>query len=89
MLGRAVSSSTPKDFQPSSHKGVDSFPQISRQAMAAPPGMAYTAVGMQRALDSAIGLPRRSSSALWMLEFFMPAEVRRNLMLPPGVTPRG
>src|SRR6266496_5620711 len=82
MLGRAVSSSTPKDFQPNSHKGVDAFPQISRQAMAAPPGMAYAAVGMQRALDSAIGLPSRSTSALWMLVLLMPAEVSRNFMIP-------
>jgi hypothetical protein len=89
MLGSAVSSSTPKDFQPNSHKGVEADPQISRQAMPAPPGMAYTAVGMQRALDSAIGLPSRSTSASWMLVFLMPAEVRRNLMLPPGVSTAG
>ena len=44
--------------------------------------MAYDAVGMQRALDSAIGLPSRSTSALWMLVFLMPAEVRRNFMMP-------
>src|SRR4051794_33873547 len=37
---------------------------------------------MQRALDSAIGLPRRSTSALWMLGFLTPADVRRYLMLP-------
>jgi hypothetical protein len=37
---------------------------------------------MQRALDSAIGLPRRSTSALWMLVFVMPAEVSRNRRLP-------
>ncbi len=66
MLGSAVSSSTPNDFQSNSHKGVVSRPVISRQAMPAPPGMAYTAVGMQRALDSAIGLPSRSTSASWM-----------------------
>jgi hypothetical protein len=40
------------------------------------------AVGMQRALDSAIGLPRRSTSASWMLGFLMPADVRRSLILP-------
>ena len=34
---------------------------------------------MQRALDSAIGLPRRSTSALSMVVLVMPAEVRRNL----------
>lgn len=31
--------------------------------------MGYVAVGMQRALDSAIGLPSRPTSALWMLVF--------------------
>src|SRR6266508_113715 len=41
MLGRAVSSSTPNDVQPNSHKGVERDPRISRQAMPAPPGMAY------------------------------------------------
>src|SRR5687767_15013940 len=40
------------------------------------------AVGMQRALDSAIGLPSRSTSALRMLVFLMPAEVSRNFMMP-------
>ena len=38
---------------------------------------------MQRALDSAIGLPSRSTSASWMLVFLMPAEVRRSLKMPP------
>jgi hypothetical protein len=52
-------------------------------------GCPYDAVGMQRASDSAIGLPRRSTSASWMLVFLMPAEVRRNLMLPPGVITAG
>ena len=45
-------------------------------------GCPYTAVGMQRALDSAIGLPRRSTSASWMLVFLMPADVSSNLMGP-------
>jgi hypothetical protein len=49
-------------------------------AMPAPPDMAYAAVGMQRALDSATGLPSTSTSASWMLVLLMPAEVRRNLM---------
>ena len=52
-------------------------------------GCPYAAVGMQRALDSAIGLPRRSTSALWMLVFLMPADVRSSLMLPPGVITAG
>jgi len=74
--------STPNDFQPNSHKGVEAVPQIILRAMPAPPGMAYTAAGMQRALDSAIGLPSRSTSASWMLVFLIPAEVRRSLVIP-------
>jgi hypothetical protein len=35
---------------------------------------------MQRALDAAIGLPKRPTSASWMLAFLMPAEVRRSSM---------
>jgi len=48
-------------------------------------GCAYDAVGMHRALDSAIGLPSRSMSASRMLAFLMPAEVRRSFRLPPWV----
>lgn len=44
-------------------------------------GCPYEAVGMQRALDSAIGLPNRSTSALWMLVFLMPADVRRSFKM--------
>src|SRR6266700_1324093 len=44
---------------------------------------------MHSALDSAIGLPSRSSSASWMLALLMPLDVRRNLMLPPGVVAAG
>jgi len=36
MLGSAVSSSTPRDFQPSSHMGVDTWPAMKRHA---PPGL--------------------------------------------------
>src|SRR6266536_4946684 len=83
MLGSSVSSSTPYDFQPSSHIGVlGSRPLMNFHAWPAPPRLAYDAVGMQRALDSAIGLPRRSTSASWMLAFLMPAEVRRSLKKP-------
>src|SRR5215469_13212498 len=85
MLGSAVSSSTPNDFQPNSHKGLFADPLISFHAMPPPPGMAYAAVGMQRALDSAIGLPSRSTSAPWMLVLLMPAEVRRSLMMTLAV----
>ena len=54
---------------------------ISLHAALGPP-MAYVAVGMTRALESAIGLPKSSTSALWILVFMIPAEVRRYFMLP-------
>src|SRR5882724_6928650 len=38
---------------------------------------------MQRALDSAIGLPRSSTNASWMLGLLMPEEQRRNVTTPP------
>src|SRR5689334_15113879 len=76
MLGSAVSSSTPNDFQPSSHIGQrGSRPAMKFHARTGPAiGCPYDAVGMQRALHSAIGLPSISSSALWMLLFLMPAD---------------
>src|SRR3954451_14164283 len=85
MLGSAVSSSTPKDFQPSSHIGVlGSRPLMNAHALPGPAiGWPYDAVGMQRASHSAIGLAKRSSSASWMLVFVTPADVRRNFMPPP------
>src|SRR2546428_10835944 len=83
MLGSAVSSSTPNDFQPNSHMGVlGSCPLMNLHASSGCP-RAYVAVGMQRALDSAIGLPSKSTSASWMLVFLIPADVRRNLMGAP------
>src|SRR6266851_9222542 len=84
MLGSAVSSSTPKDFQPNSHMGqLGSRPLMNRHAWpGVTRGCPYPAVGIQRALDSAIGLPRRSTSALWILVFLMPAEVRRYFIVP-------
>src|SRR5579863_3556623 len=84
MLGSAVSSSTPNDFQPNSHIGVVARPVMNRHAAAGPPiGCPYDAVGMQRALQSSIGLPRRPTSALWMVSFLMPAEVSSNFIVPP------
>src|SRR6266511_2677816 len=52
-------------------------------------GCPYCAVGIQRALESAIGLPSRSTSALWMLAFLIPAEVRRSFIVPPEVIAAG
>lgn len=80
MLGSAVSSRTPSDFQPRSHMGSGVCPVMKRQAEAGPP-MGWTAVGMQRALESAIGLPSRSTSASRMLGFMTPADVRRSFTL--------
>src|SRR6266496_3861523 len=83
MLGSAVSSSTPRDFQPSSHMGSLDCPLMKRHGPAGvTAGCPYAAVGMHRALESAIGLPSRPTSASWMLVFLMPAEVRRSLMMP-------
>jgi hypothetical protein len=65
-----------------------SRPLMKRHTPAPGPtlGCPYIAVGMQRALASAIGLPRSSSSALWMLVFVMPADVRRSLKMPPDAS---
>jgi hypothetical protein len=46
-------------------------------------GCPYCAVGMHRALESVIGLPRRSTNALWMLAFLTPADVSRSFKMPP------
>jgi hypothetical protein len=46
-------------------------------------GCPYIAVGMHRALESAIGLPSRSTNASRMLGFVTPPDVRRSLKMPP------
>src|ERR1044072_2611014 len=73
MLGSAVSSSPPTDFHPSPVMGRGDRPLMNRHG---PPGSAsgapYPAVGMHRALDSAIGLPRRSTNASWVRAVFAP-----------------
>src|ERR1700678_4240184 len=83
ILGSAVSSSTPIDFHPSSVMGLGDRPLMNRHG---PPGSPYRppypAVGMQRALASAIGLPRRSTSAARMLAFLTPESVRRSFITP-------
>src|SRR5438034_646869 len=90
-LGRAVSSSTPTDFQPSPTVGVPgSCPLMHRHAWRGPAqGCPYKAVGMQRASHSAIGLPSSSTSASWMLAFLMPADVSRSFKLPPEFVGEG
>jgi hypothetical protein len=44
-------------------------------------GWPYSAVGMQSAVESAIGLPSRPTSASRMLAFVTPPDVRRSLTL--------
>src|SRR5689334_17210100 len=62
---------------------LGSCPLMKFHALPGPAmGCPYDAVGMQRALDSAIGLPSSSTSASWMLAFLMPADVSRNRMMP-------
>jgi hypothetical protein len=85
MLGKAVSSSTPIDFQPRSTMGFSEFPLMNRQAFSPGPtqGCPYSAVGMHSALESAIGLPSRSTTASRMLVFVTPPEVSRSFKIPP------
>src|SRR5262245_50918918 len=88
MLGSAVNSRTPSDFQPSSHIGIlGDWPamnrQIPEQSMRGLYTDPYIPVGMQRALDSLICLPSRSTSASWMLGFLTPADVSSSLTSPP------
>src|SRR5262245_65527581 len=82
MLGSAVSSSTPTDFHPSSTIGFSEVPLMNCQALTPGPahGCPYIAVGMQIALDSAIGLLSRSTSVRWIVGLLTPPEVRRSFM---------
>src|SRR3954451_9547138 len=88
MLGSAVSSNTPTDFQPRSTIGLSEFPLMNCQALTPGPtqGCPYCAVGMQRAVESAIGLPSRSTSASRMLAFVTPPDVRRSFKTPPDMS---
>ena len=56
----------------------------TRPSAAAGPhtGWPHCAVGMQSAVDSAIGLPSRSTSASRMLGFVTPPDVSRNFIIP-------
>src|SRR6185312_3032070 len=81
MLGNAVSSSSPSDFQPSSQKGSPNDPQMTLRTMSPPRGKPYMAVGTKRALASEIGLPRSLISASRILVLLMQAEVRRSFII--------
>lgn len=80
MLGRAVSSITPTEPQPSSTIGVSlSLPKTNLyMPLGLTIGWPYIAVGMASALDSLIGFPNRSSSAVRVPAFVMPADVSRS-----------
>src|SRR5438128_572164 len=81
MLGSAVSSKRPTDFQPRSLMGAGDFPETKRQADAGVHmGWPYSAVGMHKALHSPKGFPRRASSAQRMVAFETPPEVRSSFM---------
>jgi hypothetical protein len=77
MLGSAVSASTPTACQPRSTIRFSDLPLMNSQDSAPGPthGWPYSAVGMHRALESAIGLPSRSTRARRMLAFVTPADV--------------
>src|SRR5262245_11107563 len=82
MLGSAVSSKRPTDFQPKSLIGPGDFPATKRHADAGVHmGCPYSAVGMHNALHSAKGLPRRRSSAPRMLALVTPPDVRSSFMI--------
>jgi hypothetical protein len=71
--------------------GVGVCPAICRHAITAVLGsMPYIAVGMHKAVDSAMGLPSMSTSAARMLWLLTPPEVRSSFMtrLPRGLTSR-
>src|SRR3954451_21634854 len=86
MLGSAVSSSTPTDFQPRSTIGFSECPLMNCHALTPGPAMGcpYIAVGMHTALESAIGLPSSSTRASRMLVLVTPPDVRRSFTRPPG-----
>ncbi len=87
-LGSAVSSRTPRAFHSMEvmppHGGM---PLTKPRTEAGPHiGWPHCAVGIQRAVESVIGLPNRSTSALRMLEFVIPPDVRSSFKIPPDVT---
>src|SRR5262247_2526340 len=77
MVGSAVSSRTPTDFQPRAHmEALGSWLAMNSNAEAGVHiGWPHCAVGMHRALDSAIGLPSSSTNASRILGFVTPPDV--------------
>src|SRR5689334_14913842 len=90
MLGRAVSSMTPTDFQPSSTIGLVDVPLMNCHVLSPGPtlGWPYIAVGMHSALDSSMGFPRSFTSASRMLGLVTPPDVSSSFTLPPDVVAR-
>ena len=83
-LGSAVSSRTPRDFHSMEvmppHGGM---PLTKPRTEAGPHiGWPHCAVGMQRAVESVIGLPSRSTSASRMLEFVIAPGREKQLQDP-------
>jgi hypothetical protein len=83
MVGSAVSSRRPTDVQPRPLIWCGGSPTTKPRTEAGPhTEWPHCAVGMQSALDSAIGLPSRSTSAVWMLGFVTPPDVSSNFIIP-------
>jgi hypothetical protein len=81
MLDKTLSSRTPSEFHPrAAAGGFEASPMIASCAINGLPGKGYIAVGMNRAFDSEIGLPKRSTRAWEMLGFRTPPDVRRYFM---------
>src|SRR3954451_18456014 len=85
IVGSAESSRSPNDFHcievKPPHGGM---PLTNPRAETGPQlGCPHCAVGMQRAVASAVGLPNRSTSARRMLVFVTPPDVSRSFKIPP------
>jgi hypothetical protein len=61
--------------------GLEDRPLMKRHGKKGSPWPPYAAVGMQRALDWAIGFSRRPTSSSWMLAFVTPESVRRSFIM--------
>src|SRR4029079_237601 len=90
MLGSAVSSNKPTDFQPSWVIWHSSFPLTKPHGFTPGPtsGWPYKAVGMHSAVHSSIGLVSMPVSESWMVGLATPAAVSSRRMVPPGVLER-
>ena len=62
---------------------LEPVPVVNLYAIAGPTEKGYIAVGTQRALHSANGLPSRPTIASRRLGFLIPPDVRSSFMMPP------